>query len=238
MIWVFDSWSWWLTFLENAKKICDWYDFLYFGDFKNCPYGNKSFEEIFSLTKSWVLKLKNAWAQIVILACNTATSCAIRKLQSQEKEIGVKVLWVTIPWAEKIIEQWYKKVTVFATKFSIDNKLYKTRVKILDENIKVQEIWFEKLAEMIEEFLQWKSTKQALKKYISSNLEKVWEDSWAIVLGCTHYSHIIDIFSEIFPDKEIVCPSLEAAKKLKIYLKNHPEIETKLSKNWKTMFLP
>lgn len=237
MIWVFDSWSWWLSFLKSAKEYCIWYSFIYFWDYKNCPYWNKSNDEIYRLTKKGVLKLKEAWARIVILACNTATACAIRKLQLEEKKLNIKVLWITIPWAEKILEDKFKHVSVFATKLSIKNKLYKNRVKIIDKNIDVQEIWFENLATMIEDYLRWKLEETSLIKYIKKHSKDLDKDSEAIVLWCSHYSLIIWIFEELFPDKVIICPSKEAWKKLKTYLKNHPEIDKYIEKNWKTKFL-
>lgn len=237
MIWIFDSWSWGLTFLKEVKKILPKYDYLYFWDYENCPYWNKTSAQIFDLTKSWVLKLKNAWAKIVILACNTATSNSIKKLQSQEKELWIKVLWVTIPGAEKIVESGYKKISVVATNSSVKNKLYKTRVWILDRDVQVQEIWLENLAILIEDFLQKKISDEILKIYLQEKLKYIWEDSQAIILGCTHYSHIKNIFQEMFKNKEIVDPSLQAAKKLKIYLKKHKEIEKNISKNGKIKYL-
>ncbi len=237
MIWIFDSGSWWLTLLYELKKILPNYSYIYFWDYKNCPYGNKNSEEIYSLTKTWVLKLKKAWTKLVILACNTAIANSIKKLQSKEKALWVKVLWVTVPWAEKIVEKWYKKVSVLATNSSVKNKLYKSRVWILDKNVEIQEIWLKNLAYLIENYLEKKTSKNALKNYILENTKELWNDSEAILLGCTHYSHIKDVFEKIFLGKEIICPSFESAKKLKKYLEKHSEIEKKLEKKAKIIYL-
>lgn len=237
MIWVFDSGSWWKTFLYEAKKILSNYDFVYFWDYENVPYGNKTSKEIFELTKAWVLKLKDAWAKIVILACNTATSNSIKKLQQDEKNLWIKVLWVTIPWAEKVVEKNYKKISVIATNSSVKNKLYKTRVWILDRSVEVQEIWLENLAILVEDFLENKISDEILEIYLKEKTKYVWENSEAIILGCTHYSHIKNIFKKIFPNKEIIDPSFEAAKKLKVYLEKHKEIDEKILKNWEIKFL-
>lgn len=237
MIWIFDSWSGWKTFLKEAKKILDDYDFVYFWDYENCPYWNKTPKEIFELTKAWVLKLKKAWAKIVILACNTATSNSIKKLQQDEKNLWVKVLWVTIPWAERVLEKKYKKISVIATNSSVKNKLYKTRVWILDREVQVQEIWLENLAILVEDFLENKISEEILEVYLREKLKYVWQDSQALILWCTHYSHIKNIFSKIFPEKEIIDPSFESAKKLKIYLEKHKEIEKNLTKNKKIIYL-
>lgn len=237
MIWIFDSGSGGLTFLNEAKKILPNYDFVYFWDYENCPYWNKTSGEIYNLTKSWVLKLKDAWAKIIILACNTATSNSIRKLQEKEKELWIKVLWVTIPWAEKVKEENFKKISVIATNSSVKNKLYKTRVWILDRSVEVQEIWLENLAILVEDFLENKISQEILEVYLKEKTKYVWPESEAIILGCTHYSHIKNIFQKIFPNKFIIDPSLEAAKKLKKYLEKHKKIDEKISKNGEIIYL-
>lgn len=231
MIGIFDSGSGGLTFLNAVKKILPQYDYCYFWDYENCPYGNKNSDEIRILVRNAVIKLKNAWAKIVILACNTATAHAIKSLQKDEKILWVKVLGVTIPGAERVLEENFKKITVIATNSSVRNRLYKKRVKILDESVEVQEIGMENLAKDIELMLTWQKSMESIRSDIIKKLMFVWKDSEAIILGCTHYSHIKGIFEEIFPNICIVDPSIEAAKKMKIYLQNHPEIEKNLTKN-------
>lgn len=233
MIGIFDSGSGGLTFLNEAQKIMNEYDFVYLGDYPHCPYGNKNSDEIFELTKSWVLKLRDAWAKIVILACNTAVANSIKKLQADEKNIGIKVLGVTIAGAEKVVEEKMKKILVVATASTVNQKLYKNRVNILDENVEVIEKSLPELAIMVENFLSQKITETEIDNYLKKELEYIDADIDGIVLGCTHYSHIIDIFAKIFPNKKIIDPSFEWAKKLKIYLQKHQEIDKNLTKNSK-----
>lgn len=140
MIGIFDSGSGGLTLLAEMQKILPEYDYIYFGDYKNCPYGNKDKSEILHLTRNGVIKLRDAGAKIVILACNTATWASIRELQSEENILGVKVLGVTIPGAERVVEERYKTIAVFATQASAQNNLYKERVHILDVSVDVTEI--------------------------------------------------------------------------------------------------
>lgn len=97
MIGIFDSGSGGLTFLKECQKLLPNYDYIYFGDYKNCPYGSKSRAEILYLTKNGVQKLANSGAKLVILACNTATWAAIRDLQNDNNFKNIKILGVTIP---------------------------------------------------------------------------------------------------------------------------------------------
>ncbi|RAL56363.1 glutamate racemase [Candidatus Gracilibacteria bacterium GN02-873] len=233
MIGIFDSGSGGLTFYNEVKKLLPEYDYIYFGDYKNCPYGNKNSQEIIQLTTEGVLKLKNAGVKIIILACNTATANAIKILQKNEKILGVKILGVTIPGAEKIFDLRCKKVVIFATKSSVNSLVYTKRIHLLDENIQVQEIALPELAGFIEQFLQKKISRDFLEKYIQKTVGKIDFSVDAIVLGCTHYSYIIDIFEKIFPQQKIVNPSYESALQFVSYLERHPEIEKMLSKNQK-----
>lgn len=233
MIWIFDSGSWWLTLLDELQKVLPQYTYLYFGDYNNCPYGDKSEQEIYKLTNSGVLQLKKRGAKLIILACNTAISNSIKTLQSNEKKLWIKILWVTIPAVEKVVEKNYKQISVLATNSSVKTELYKTRVNILNKNLQVQEIWIPNLAVLVEQFLAKKIQKTDIKKYIIKHTNNIYQSSEAIVLWCTHYSHIKDMFSELFPDKDIICPSYESALKLKEYLLKHTEIETKLEKKSK-----
>lgn len=233
MIGVFDSGSGWLTFLEAARKLLPEYDFLYLGDYENCPYGNKNSEEIYTLSRNWVLKLKEAWANLVILACNTAVSNAIKPLQLEEKKIGIKVLWVTIPWAEKVVEAGYKHICVLATASSVKNWLYKDRVHILDREVSVEEIALPDLALLVEKYLSGYLSKEYITDWLQKNIHIKNPHTEAIVIGCTHYSHLYEIFKKLYPHYAIIDPSREAAIKLVQYLKRHGEIDAKLTKWWK-----
>lgn len=83
MIGIFDSGSGGLTFLAAMRRRYPDYDYLYFGDYDNCPYGDRTPEEIQTLTISGVQKLFDAGASIVILACNTASAWTLRRMQTE-----------------------------------------------------------------------------------------------------------------------------------------------------------
>ncbi len=114
MIGFFDSGIGGLTVLAEFRKRFPEFDYAYFGDRANCPYGDREDEEIVDLTERGVEKLFDQGAEIVILACNTATVHAIRYLQ-QVRFPDKKILGVTIPGAERIIESGYRHVGVLAT---------------------------------------------------------------------------------------------------------------------------
>lgn len=157
-------------------------------DRKNAPYGGKSGEEIRELTKEWVERLFARWAALVILACNTASVHALRWLQ-REVFIGRHILWVTVPWAEAVVEWWYRKIWVLATEATVRTRMYKERVHILDDSVIVEEIAAPWLVPLIEQgIVSWPEIDLLLKEYLS----QFSPDIEALVLWCTHYPMIHD----------------------------------------------
>jgi glutamate racemase len=254
MIGIFDSWSGWLTFLAAMRANFPEYSYIYFGDYDNCPYGVKTPEEIFQLTTLWVQKLFDAGAKIVILACNTASAWSLRKLQTEifpEK----RILWVTIPGAEKVIELGLRKVTVFATQQTVNSRTYKERMGILDLGVEIEEIalpW--SLVKKIESLLpvQRCDSREDFDKIMSLYGEDgwmCWSPEWeqvtqtyfssyqpkeGIILWCTHYPYLQKNIQNLFPDSKIIDPSRESAKALDTYIHRH-NIHIPLS--WEVKFI-
>jgi len=241
MIGIFDSWSGWLTFLASMQAKFPKYSYIYFWDYDHCPYGSKSPEEIQNLTIIGVQKLFDAGATIVILACNTASAWTLRKLQT-EVFPDKRILWVTIPGAERVIQLGLKKVTVFATQQTVNSKTYRERMGILDENVEIEEIalpW--SLVQEIEWLLpvqrchSWEDFEKILalyghdewncispeweiltQKYFSLYQPREW-----IILWCTHYPYLQKSLKKLFPKSEIIDPSEESAKALEKYIEKH-----------------
>lgn len=88
---------------------------------------------------------------------------------------------------------------MFATQASVDNHLYKERVHILDDSVQVQEIALPRLAVLVEDFLSEKISQEFLEEYIRTQSADFNAENEAIVLGCTHYSWVENIFAKIFP---------------------------------------
>lgn len=226
MIWFFDSGLWGLTVLREFHNLLPKYDYCYFGDNVRCPYGDLDDLTIREYTEEWVEFLFNQGATIVILACNTATAHAIRYLQ-QVRFPDRKILGVTIPGAEKVIEMDYTKVGVLATESTVKNRAYKDRVHFHDNTIIVQEIAAPGIVPEIEKGnIDNAKIVAAIEEYVG----KFDADIEAIILGCTHYPIVRHHIEKILPNMPIIDPGYESALKFREYLVRHPEIEKNLSK--------
>ena len=186
-------------------------------DRDNAPYGHRSREEIRELTKKGVERLYARWADVVILACNTASVHALRYLQT-EVFIGYHILGVTVPGAEAVVEWWYKKIWVLATDATVRSRMYKERVHILNNSIIVEEIAAPGLVPLIE---QGVTTGAEIDTLLREYLSQFSLDIEALVLGCTHYPLIREsierIWIELYDSKipDLIDPGEEAAKRFR-----------------------
>lgn len=262
MIGIFDSWSGGLTFLAAMKRRFPDWSYLYYADYEHCPFWERSPGDIQDLTIAGTQKLFDAGAKIVILACNTASAWTLRKMQT-EVFPNKKILWVTIPGAEKVVEMGLKNIAVFATEQTVKSRTYNERVKILDENICVQEIslsWdlvrdielllpvlrcrneddFNILMSLYDEN-GWNCNtapwQELGAKYFSEVIPLIDKKIEWIVLGCTHYSYLKKPLQKIFLDKVFIDPSEESAEKLGVYLRAKKELFSQIEKTGQIKFL-
>ncbi len=182
---VFDSGLGGLIILQAIRKIMPSYDYVYLGDTKRVPYGNRSEERVFTFTREAVDYLfRKESCAIVIIACNTASARALRKIQKEylpKKFPDRKVLGVLIPAAEECVK--FRKVGILATRGTVHSGTFPKEIKKLDKKIKVFQYSAPMLAQLAEE---GKNTVAIpfIKKYLKSFSHKKLD---ALVLGCTHY---------------------------------------------------
>ncbi|HJP82396.1 MAG TPA: glutamate racemase [Fimbriimonadaceae bacterium] len=207
------------------------YDYIYLGDTKRVPYGNRSQETIHDFTAEALNFLFAADCQIVILACNTASAEALRKTQQEylpAKYPSRRILGVIIPTVEAVAASGAQNVAVLATQSTVDSRAYWYEFERQSPATAVTNRPAPLLVPLIEN--------DGL-RYIDPVLGDYLQglDAETLVLGCTHYSLIKDLVREkwkgsVFSQDEIV------PDKLANYLKRHPEHESLLEKSGRYEF--
>lgn len=217
LLWFFDSWLGGEVVMEAFQRKYPDIRMILEMDPKNAPYWHRNWDDIRELTKIWVEKLHARWVDVIILACNTASVHALRWLQT-EIFPGRHILGVTVPWAEAIVERWYRKIWVLATDATVRSKMYKERVHMLDSMVIVEEVWAPGLVPLIEEGItSWSGIDMLLRGYLS----EFSPDIEALVLGCTHYPLIVEsierVWIELYNKKtpDLIDPGEEAARKFR-----------------------
>ena len=243
MIGIFDSGFGGLTILkefifegDNRDCCLQKYDYMYLGDNARAPYGNKSQSVIYDYTKEAIDFLFKQGCELIIVACNTVSAKALRKIQREwlvKNNSAGKVLGVVIPVAEEAVN--YGRIGVIGTKATIESRVYETEINKLKKGIEIYSYACPLLVPLIEEgWIKKTETKMILKKYLRPLKEKRID---TLILGCTHYPFLIDDIKQIMGKN---CQVLDSPKivadKLKDYLSHHPKIESKLSKNKKRVY--
>jgi len=231
---VFDSGFGGLTILRGLVKELPEYDFIYLGDTARSPYGSRSEEVIYDFTRQAVDFLFEKNCDLVILACNTASSEALHRIQTEylpKSHPDKKVLGVIIPAAEDaVLRTKNHKIVVIATEQTVASLAFVREIKKLDPKNQI----FQKACPLLVPIIEAGEhssdvTDILLQKYLAPLLKKHID---TLILGCTHYS-ILKKKIQTIVGKNITVISEETVvpAKLKSYLKKHPEIEKNLSKN-------
>lgn len=240
MIGIFDSGLGGLTVLKEIKKQLPDYDYIYLGDSARTPYGNKSQDVIFEYTCQGIDFLFSRGCELIILACNTASAKALRRIQQEYlpvKHPNKKVLGVLIPVVEELAEEINRnkknnKITtgIIGTKATIRSEVYEKEIEKLKINTKVLNRATPLLVPLVEEgWVDNKITELTLRKYLRPLKEK---DIDYLILACTHYPFLETVIKKQLSKKTTIINTPQAvAKRLRVYLEKHLEIEKKLGKN-------
>ncbi len=211
---VFDSGIGGTSVLEAIKKLLPNEEYYYFADSKNCPYGEKEDDELYRIVKGNVEFLINWGAEIIVIACNTATTRCIEKLREEFKIPFVG----TEPAVRLAAKSNANKILVLATPGTIHSERLETLVKENQRQSQVIDLLpCPGLADTIEFNLNKDESKIYKKlKELLNNLPKDYD---SIVLGCTHYSLIKPLIQEFFPSAELVDGNESVAKRVKELVK-------------------
>lgn len=223
-------------------------DFIYLADQANAPYGGRSGEEIVELTKAGCVRLFEMGCDLVVLACNTASAIALRRLQQTwlpgyRKELGrpVNVLGIIVPTIEAATglpweheaERRGDKVekldilAVFCTPATAASRVYEIEIDKRRQDVAVFAEPCPELARMIEEGAGAVDLAKAVEAHVAAVTTRVGRAPDRAILGCTHYEIIADIFrAALKPGTPLIHQPLATADALEAYLAKHPDYRT------------
>ncbi|MFA6304495.1 MAG: glutamate racemase [Patescibacteria group bacterium] len=240
MIGIFDSGFGGLTVFKEIKKALPGYAYIYLGDSLRAPYGGRSQEVIYQFTEQAVDFLFSMGCELVILACNTVSSEALRKLQQEWLPAHYpvrRILGVIRPLAEEAAKvSRFDHIGVVGTQATIGSNAYKKELKTQNSKLKIFQNACPLLVPLIEEgWLDKTETRMILKKYLRPLKDSQID---TLILGCTHYPLLMKEFKRIAGKRVQVldAPKIVAIK-LVDYLSRHPEIESKIKKGGQTRYL-
>lgn len=224
---IFDSGVGGITIYKEIYKLLPNENIIYLADSKNAPYGEKTKEQIIAFSKKNTEFLLNKNCKIIIVACNTASTNAVKYLRNYYKVPFIRVQPAIKPAA---LNSKTKVVGILATKGTLKSDLlFETSQKFAKGVTVIHQIG-EGLVKLIEAGkIHSMEMNRLLNRYLQPLLEKNIDH---LVLGCTHYPFLIPPIKKIIGDKVIILDSGEAiARQTKVILEHDSLLNSGSKKN-------
>lgn len=197
---------------------------IYLSDSKNAPYGIKTQEEIIQLSIKNTEKLLAMNCKLIVVACNTATTNAIKILRSNYKAPIIGIEPAIKPAALKSTN---KAVGILATRGTLTSELFAQTSELYTKDINVIEVEGNGLVELIESGnSNSKKTKELLEELLSPMIASKID---YLVLGCSHYPYLVPLLKKILPpDVQIIDSGEAVARQTKSVLIHHGLLNTEV----------
>ena len=231
---IFDSGLGGLTVLDAVQKRLPDVEFVYFADSAHAPYGVRDADDIYDLTKAAIARLWDAGCDLVILACNTASAAALRRIQEEGLPNGKRVLGVFVPLIEALTErQWgdnspprevaVKHVALFATPATVASRAFQRELAFRAIGVDVEAQACGGVVDAIEDGDMILA--EALVRSHVDALKRKMPDPEAAILGCTHYPLMEQEFQDALgADVKVFSQANLVADSLADYLTRHPDM--------------
>ena len=242
---VFDSGVGGLTVHRELTQRFPDRDFVYLADQANAPYGGRGGEEIVDLTRAGCERLFSAGANVIVLACNTASAIALRRLQQSwvpearaRHGRPVNVLGIIVPTIEAATgmpwdyeaERLGEKIEaiditgVFCTAATAMSRVYEIEIDTRREDLAVFSEPCPGLAGLIELGAPAEELRVVVNDHVDALRRRIGRHPDTAILGCTHYEIVADLFAAALPPgTPLIHQPTAVADALERYFARHPE---------------
>ena len=231
MIGIFDSGIGGLSVFREIRKLLPDESYIYYSDNAHCPYGEKSGEYIKERARTISALLIEKGADIIVVACNTATAAAISSLRKEfsdrsNPEVRQRVselsggrrdhvMFIGMEPAVKPAVAMTKTgvIGVLATYGTLKGEKYRHSRELADDKVKVVEHVGSGFVELVE---KGELTGPHAEQVVKASLKPLMDEGAdTIVLGCTHYPFLLDTIRKITgPEITVIDPAPAVAKHL------------------------
>jgi glutamate racemase len=203
--------------LPNEKTI-------YLADSKNAPYGQKSKKDIIDLSFKNTDLLLEMGCKLIVVACNTATTNAIRELR---EKYDVPFIGIEPAIKPAVANSKTQIIGILATQGTLNSELFNKTAEMF-RNTKIVEQVGHGLVQLIENGnMNSPEMTKLLLSYLSPMIEA---DIDYLVLGCSHYPYLIPQIKNILPDHiHIIDSGRAVAKQTQNILKEQVGLSTTTS---------
>lgn len=238
---VFDSGYGGLTVLKEIVAQLPQYDYVYLGDNARAPYGTRSYESVYHYTLECVKHLFDKGCPLIIIACNTASAKALRTIQQNDLpqiDPSKRVLGVIRPTSE-IVGNFSKTgvIGVLGTAGTVNSNSYVLEIEKFFPGLRIFQEACPMWVPLVENNEHDGAGADYFVKQHIENLLHHSKDIDTIVLGCTHYPLLEKKIRQYLPaNVRLVSQGNIVAESLRDYLRRHPEIESRCSRDGSVRF--
>ena len=210
---VMDSGIGGLTVVRELQRLLPGEDIIYFGDSANCPYGNRTTEQITQLSKNMLQFLGDQGAKTTAIACNTISTLVDRLIPC----FDYRIIGIVSPAADAIARDGLREVGLIATEFTARSGAYEKLIHAHDPSIEVFAQGSPLLAGLVD---RGDFNEEEINAEITTQVDKILARRRVshIILGCTHYPIVEENFKKCYPEITFINPALEHAKAVQRYL--------------------
>lgn len=196
-------------------------DIIYCGDNDNCPYGNRTGEDIVGLTLKMLDFLKEKDVKAVAVACNTISTL----IEHYGDKYDFPIISIIKPVSAVVAAGGYENVGVIATEFTIKNGTYAKEIQKINPNVAVHGAGSPTLAGLVDGGnFDGEQVETEVRRCTDILAEKNVTD---IILGCTHYPLVADVFARSAPGVGLIDPAGEQVLQIKAALEAKGELSQK-----------
>jgi glutamate racemase len=204
---VFDSGFGGLTVLKALLEVIPDADYSYFGDTARLPYGSKSVETVARYAVEAAHYLEGQGAELLVIACNTATALALDRITTAAH---VPVVGVVDPGAEAAASATQdKKVVVIGTEATVSSHAYRKALE--GRGLQAREKACPLLVPLVEEgWVEHPVTSQVAQIYLDEAFADGFQSADVLLLGCTHYPLLKPVLRRVAPVHVSIVDSAES----------------------------
>ncbi|MDO4547583.1 MAG: glutamate racemase [Clostridia bacterium] len=204
---VFDSGVGGISVLKCLVDVLPNEKYIYYGDTKNAPYGDRSAAEILALTRSCVDKLLSIGIKALVIACNTATAAAVFTLRQQ---MNIPIIGMEPALKPAALDRLFGNILVMATQATLSLDKFKTLMEKYGQHALLCPC--PGLMEFAE---RGETNSRSLDEYLENRLAPYRNmNIESVVLGCTHYVFLKDAIARVLPGVKLYDGNYGTAKRL------------------------
>lgn len=201
---LFDSGIGGTSIWKEIHRLLPFENSLYLADSKNAPYGKKSKDEIIALSCKNTEFLLEKNAKIIVVACNTATTNAIKELRAK---YDVPFIGIEPAIKPAVMHSKTQTIGILATKGTLSSELFNKAVEVYQDTHIIEQVGYG-LVELIENGgIDSPEMNKLLHSYLLPMIDAKMD---YLVLGCSHYPYLIPQIRKILPSNIQIIDSGEA----------------------------